>query len=358
MRNYIGLDVSLKTTAICIVDESGKRVMEGEVESSPEAINHFLQNSKLQIDLIGLESGNLTHYLKKGLLEMGYQVRVMESRKMAAILATIINKTDKNDARGIAEALRVGHFRECVHRTDDALEIRSLLHIRQTAVEERTHVISSIRGHLKLYGIKFTKKERKPFNKMVEESIQALRPSIQRSIKSLLKILDVLEKEIKNLDLEVKMMADRDEDVILLQSIDGVGPVTALAYKAEIDVPGRFENSKDVAAYIGLTPSQYSSGEVHKQGRISKKGSKRTRHLLVEAASSLLTRSKKWSKLKAWGMKLQKKKGNRKAIVAVARKLAVIMHRMLVTKKLSKEVCRKRKLLLKRDWIVYKLLQI
>lgn len=141
MRNYVGLDVSLKSIVICILDEKGKRIEEGEVESTPEAIHEFLLKTGLEVDQIGLESGSLTHYLKKGLLKMEYRVAVMESRKMAAILATIINKTDKNDARGIAEALRVGHFRECVHRSDDAVEIRSLLHLRQTAVEERTHVI-------------------------------------------------------------------------------------------------------------------------------------------------------------------------------------------------------------------------
>ena len=122
MSNYVGLDVSLETTSICILDEKGKRVLEGEAESTPEAIDNFLKKSQLEIEKIGLESGNLTHYLKKGLLKMKYQVVVMESRKMAAILATIINKTDKNDARGIAEALRVGHFSECVHRL-------SLIHI-------------------------------------------------------------------------------------------------------------------------------------------------------------------------------------------------------------------------------------
>ncbi len=118
-----------------------------------------------------------------------------------------------------------------------------------------------------------------------------------------------------------------------MQTVDVVGPITALAFKAEIDNPERFENSKDSAAYVGLTPSHYSSGETHRQGGISKKGSKRTRYLLVQAASALLTRYKIWSKLKAWGMKLQKKKGNRQAIVAIARKLAVIMHKMVITKK-------------------------
>ena len=333
MRNYVGLDVSLKSTSICILNEKGTRLREGEVDSTPEAICRFLVEARFEIEQIGLESGNLTHYLKKGLAKMKYKVVVMESRKMAAILATIINKTDKNDARGIAEALRVGHFRECVHRTDDAVEIRTILHMRQTLIEQRTHVINSLRGHLKVYGIKFSKKAGKTFRKTVEEAILNLRLRVQEVIRSLLNVLDVLHKEIQIIDKGIETIASTDEDVKLLQTVDGVGPITALAYKAEIDEPKRFENSKDVAAYIGLTPSQYSSGETHKQGRISKKGSKRTRYLLVEAASALLTRCKAWSKLKAWGMKLQKKKGNRKAIVAIARKLAVIMHRILITKK-------------------------
>jgi len=333
MPNYVGLDVSLKTTSICILDEKGKRLFEGEVESTPKDVNDFLKKAGFEIELIGLESGNLTHYLKKGLMKMGYRVAVMESRKMAAILGTIINKTDKNDARGIAEALRVGHFQECVHRSDEAVEIRTLLHLRQTAIEERTHVINSLRGHLKVYGIKFSKKAGKKFRKMVEEAIANLSPKIQRAVGSLLNILDSLNKEIQTLNKEVESEASSNEDVKLLQTIDGVGPIIALAFKAEVDDPKRFEDSKDVAAYVGLTPSQYSSGEVHRQGGISKKGSKRTRYLLVEAASSLLTRCKVWSKLKAWGMKIQKKKGTRKATVAVARKLAVIMHKMLMTRK-------------------------
>ncbi len=333
MSNYVGLDVSLESTTICILDEKGKKVVEGEAESTPKAIHEFLLETGLEIEKIGLESGSLTHYLKKGLLKMKYQVTVMESRKMAAILATIINKTDKNDSRGIAEALRVGHFQECVHRSDAAVEIRSLLHLRQTAVEERTHIISSLRGHLKVYGIKFSKKAGKVFRKMVEKAIKDLSPRVQRAVQSLLNILDVLNQEIEALTRELETVATTDEEVKLLKTVDGVGTITALAFKAEIDNPKRFEDSRDVAAYVGLTPRQYSSGETHKQGRISKKGSKRMRYLLVEAASALLTRCKAWSKLKAWGMKLQKKKGNRKAVVAVARKLAVIMHRMLVTKK-------------------------
>lgn len=226
---------------------------------------------------------------------MGYDVVAMEARKMAAILATVINKTDKNDARGIAEALRAGHYKECVHRSDEAMEIR--LHGRQTAVEERSHVTTSIKGHLKVYGVKLGKGSGKSFRSKVEQSIESLNPRIKKVIGCLLNILYVLEQEIKELDKLVKDVAKEDMDVKLLQSVDGIGPITALAFKA--DDAKRFEDSKDVGAYLGLTPTQYSSGEINRQGGISKQGSKQVRCLLVEAATVLLMRCKVWSKLKA-----------------------------------------------------------
>jgi transposase len=333
MNHYAGLDVSMNTTFICIVNEKGKVVKELQAVSTPESIDSFLSGTGLKIEKVGLESGCLTHYLKKGLKKKGYDVIGMESHRMAAILATIINKTDKNDARGIAEALRVGHYKECVHRSDEAVEIRTLLHVRRTAVEGRTHNITSIKGHLKVYGIKLGKGSGKSFREKVEGAIANLNPRVQKVINSLLNILDTIEKEIKELDQIVKDAGKEDERVKLLQTVDGVGPITALAFVAEVDDPKRFEDSKDVAAYIGLTPTQYSSGEMQRQGGISKKGSKHTRCLLVEAATTLLTRCKVWSRLKAWGVKLMKKIGKKKAIIAVARKLAVTMHKMLMTKK-------------------------
>ena len=333
MNHYAGLDVSMKTTFICIVDEKGKVVSELESLSTPESISHCLLTTGLQIEKIGLESGCLTHYLKKGLKKMGFEVVGMESHKMAAILATIINKTDKNDARGIAEALRVGHYKECIHRSDEATETRTVLNGRRTVVEGRTHLITSIKGHLKVYGVRLGKGTGKNFRENVESIIACLHPKVQQVIKSLLNVLEVMEKEIKNLDQSVKDIGEENAKVKLLQTVDGVGPITALAFVAEIDEPKRFENSKDVAAYIGLTPKQYSSGEKQRQGGISKKGCKHTRSLIVEAATTLLTRCQIWSKLKAWGMKLMKKIGTKKAIIAVARKLAVTMHRMLITEK-------------------------
>lgn len=332
MSYYVGLDVSLNSVFVCIVDKEGKVVREEEVSSTPESIGKYLLETGLEITKIGLESGSLTHYLTEGLRVLKYEVVVMESRKMAAILAVTINKTDKNDARGIANALRVGHYKECVHRSIDSLEIRTLLHGRGTLVEGRTDIVNSIKGHLKPYGIKLGKGTDKSFRQKVEKEISPLRASVQKTIKALLSVLDTFETEIKALDKEVIRLGRHDPDVELLQTIDGVGPITALAFKAEMDNPARFENSKDAGAYVGLTPTQYASGETQRQGGISKRGSRRTRCLLVEAATSLLLRSKKWSQLKAWGMKLMKKKGAKKAIVAVARKMAVTMHRMLITK--------------------------
>lgn len=332
MSHYVGLDVSHKSVFVCILDEKGKVVREAELVSHPDAVSAFLFGTGLAITKVGLESGSLTHWLTKGLRNAGFHVTPMESRKMAAILATVINKTDQNDARGIAEALRAGHYKECVHRSDDAMEVRTVLHARSTLVRERTHLTSSIKGHLKVYGIKLGAGRRKGFSQEVEEAIESRSEHVKVALRSLLKCLEVLDREIAELDKCVKSIAKNDEDIRILKTIDGIGDITALAYKAELDDPKRFLNSRDVGAYIGLTPRQYSSGEVHKQGRISKQGSKEVRHLLVEAANVILTRCKVWSSLKAFGMRLMKKKGKKKAEVAVARKLAVIMHKMLLTK--------------------------
>ena len=223
MSHYVGLDVSLKTVFICIIDEKGKVVKEQEMPSTPEGISGFLMGTGFKIEKIGLESGNLTHYLKKGLQEMGYEVVAMEARKMAAILATVVNKTDKNDARGIAEALRASHYKECVHRSDQAMEMRTILHGRQTAVNERSHVTTSIKGHLKVYGIKLGKGSGKDFRAKVEQSIANLDSRIKKVIGCLLNILDVLEQEIKELDKIVKEIAKEDEEVKLLQSMDEGG---------------------------------------------------------------------------------------------------------------------------------------
>ena len=332
MLHYVGLDVSTQTVSICIVEKEGNIAREATLACEVDIIDGYLQGTNLEIEKIGMESGNLSHWLATRLAEKGYSTVIMDARKMAGILATLINKTDQNDARGIAEALRVGHYRECVQRSNRAIEIKTILHCRGTLVRERTHLTNSLKGHLKQYGIKLGRGCEKDFKQRVMETIKDLSETIKLSVKCLLNTLEALNKEISILEVKIKKITKEDEDVELLKTIDGVGDIVALAFISEIDKPTRFKRSRYAAAYLGLTPSQYSSGEIQRQGRISKKGSKDTRYLLVEAATIMLTRCKKWSKQKAWGMKLMRRIGKKKAIVALARKLAVTMHRILETR--------------------------
>lgn len=333
MKYYVGLDVSCKTVSLCVVDEDGKTVREIDLATDPDTIHGYLLGTGLEIKKIGLESGSMTHWLTNELREYEYEVHPMEARKVAAILGTIVNKTDKNDARGIAEILRTGHYNKCVHRSDEAMELRTVLNSRDLLVRQRTQITNSIRGFLKTYGILLPKGRNKDFGEKVMEAIASKQEHVILSLRSLLTCLATTENEIKNFDRLLKQHAASVDDAKLLKSVDGIGDITALAFLTEIDDPSRFKRSRNVAAYLGLTPRQYSSGETQKQGRISKQGSVYVRYLLIEAATTMLTRCKHWSPIKAWGMKLMKKIGKKKAIVAVARKLAVTMHSMLKSKK-------------------------
>jgi transposase len=252
---------------------------------------------------------------------------------MAAFLAVRINKTDDNDAHGIAEAVRCGLYKEVAPKSESSVEINTLLQCRRTLVQQRVQLVNTIRGLLKTYGIRLGSSGEKEFPEKVRGSFLKSWSIADTGIESLICCYEKLALEIAKIDQKVKELAKKDEDVKLLMTIPGVGIITAMSFKCEVDDPERFKKSRDVGAYFGLTPRQYSSGEIKRQGHISKCCSAEMRTLLVEAGVVCLTRSKKWSKLKAWGMKIMKRHGTRKAAVAIGRKLAVIMHRMLVEKK-------------------------
>jgi transposase len=200
-------------------------------------------------------------------------------------------------------------------------------------VNQRTDIKNHVRGILKTYGIRLGAVGPTKFNETVKRHIQELDLLVRQTMEEILEVFDMLTQKITRLDQELLKIAHQDKDARLLMTAQGIGPITALTYKAEIFDPSRFPNSRTVGAYLGMTPTQYSSGETQKQGRISKCGSMELRSLLTEAGVVVLTRSQKWSKLKAWGLKLMRKKGLKKASLAVGRKLAVIMHRMLLEQK-------------------------
>ena len=257
----------------------------------------------------------------------------MDARKLSPILALKVNKTDKNDARGIAEALRCGMYTRVHCKPEESVHRSILLTARRALVEQQTHLKNTVRGVLKGYGIRLGSISAKKFTAAVMKRIERYEEMVVLSVKCLLEAFDKLVEETAKIDKKMLEIAGQDKEVQRLMTVPGIGPVTALTYKTEIFDASRFKESRTVGAYLGMTPTQYASGETQRQGKTSKCGPKELRFLLVEAGIVILTRSKKWSRLKAWGLKIMRRKGLKKAAVAVGRKLAVIMHRMMLEEK-------------------------
>jgi transposase len=332
MKHYAGLDVSMKETSICIVDKEGTIVYQGQEKSNPDKIARHLKSINLSLEKVAIESGSLSHWLVSELQELGIPAICVDAKHISSVLSMKINKTDQNDAHGIADALRCGYYREVFLKSQSLVETGTLLQSRAILVQERTKIKNAIRGLLKSYGIKVFTTGKKIFSTRVKELIQDRIETVKAGIEALLLTFDLLDEQVKNLEEKLQRLAKDNEDVKILTTIPGVGLITALSFLVSLGDFKRFEDSRNVGAYLGLTPRQYSSGEVQRQGKISKCGPRQTRSLLVEAAVVMLTRTRSWSKPKAWAMKLQKKKGFKKAAVALARKLSVIMHRMLITR--------------------------
>lgn len=333
MRYYAGLDISMKETAICIVDEKGNIAYEHIQVTDPEAIAKDLESTKLNIVKVGLEIGSISRWLTLKLRDLGVNAIAIDTRLMNGILKITVNKTDENDARGIANAIRAEMYSEVHLRSDENVELTILLTTRQTLVAERTKMMLTIRGHLKAVGVRPGSFSHKNAEARLAVHLQNLAEPIRNSVLALLAVIEKLNEEIKTLEKQIEEKIKENSEVQLLKTIDGVGSIVASAFIAAVDNPCRFKNCRAVPAYFGLTPRQYASGETKVMGRISKCGNAYVRSLLFEAANCILTRTTKWSKLRAWGLKIQRKHGYKKAVVAVARKLAIIMYRMLITGK-------------------------
>jgi transposase len=327
MALFVGLDVSLKTTSICIVEASGKIVWESKAPSEPVPLIKALAPWRKKIKLIGIEACPLSEWLYGALVECKLETICIETRHTQRFLSSRPNKTDRSDARGIADMMRLGHFKPVHVKSRPSQLIRTTLMARKQFVDQMLAIELSIRGLLKVHGIKIGAVHRCTFAAKVD-ALLADAPELQAAIGPLLEARNMMRKQKVVLDRRLHQMARADAVCMRLMTIPGVGPIVSLAYKATIDDPARFQTSKAVGAHIGLTPRIYQSGELDRSGNISKCGDKLLRHVLYEAANSHLRICKKQSALKAWGVKLAKRVGNKKALVAVARKLAIIMHRM------------------------------
>ena len=331
MKYYAGLDVAMKETFICILKEDGETIYESKCPTAPQLIYQELAKGGVALEKVGLETGSLSHYLFKNLQALGCNIICIDARKMAAILSVTINKTDKNDARGIADAMRCNHYREVHLRESHDHSTAILLKSPSSLIQNRTALKNTVRGFLKAYGIRLGDVSHKKFPALAREHYPDILPHASRGIEGLLKSFEAINKEILTLEDELKEICKPDQEVQLLMTAPGIGIIVALTYKTDLGDPTRFKKSDSVGAYYGMTPRQYSSGENIKQGRISRCGAREVRTLLAEAAVVLLTRNQSWSPLKVWGLKLMKKYGLKKASMAVGPKLAVIMHRMLLT---------------------------
>jgi transposase len=329
MEHYVGLDVSLKQTSICVVNQMGSTVREGVVDSDPEAIAAFVRSKAPGTVRIGLETGPTATWLWTELKRLGLPVICIDARHAKAVLKMQINKSDRNDAAGIARIMQTGWFKEVRVKDLDSHSVRALLASRALLVKIKRDLENQIRGLLKNLGLVIGRAKFNVFEVRADELV-AGRPELVAAVRPLLEARKAIEQQVGDLDRKVLKLARYDAQVRRFMTAPGVGPITALCFKATIDDPTRFKRSRSVGAYVGLTSRRHSSGEVDWSGRISKCGDAMLRTYLFEAANVLLTRVPKWSALKAWGLRLAKRNGLRKAKVAVARKLAVILHRMWI----------------------------
>ncbi len=325
MELYVGMDVSLKETSICVVDGSGEIVSEGTVISEPVAIGEFIRVKAAGALRIGLETGPTATWLWHELRVLGLPVICIDARHAKAALSLQINKSDRNDAAGIARIMQAGWYKEV--KSLPCHEIRAVLNSRAQLVKVKRDLENQIRGLLKNRGLVIGKAGGNLFHRRAEELVGEHR-LLQEAVRPLLGVREIVRREVAGLTRRLLAIARDNEESRRLMTVPGIGPITALAFHSAIDEPTRFRRSRSVGAYFGLTPRRHASGEVDWSGRISKCGDRMVRSYLFEAAGVLLTRVHHWCRLKAWGLRLVKRIGFKKAKIAVARKLAVILHRM------------------------------
>jgi transposase len=328
MAHFVGLDVSLKETAVCVVDEAGKVVLERMVPSEPDAIVTLLTSIGLDYGRVGIEAGPLSQWLVNGMAESDLPVICVETRHMKSLLkAQQVNKSDRHDARGIAQMMRVGLFKPVHVKTLASQEKRMLLTARKLVQCKMLDVDADLRGTLRNFGLKVGVVGQVGFEARIRELVEGL-PRLAAIVEPLLTIRRVMRQEFTRLHKMLLDVVRHDPVCRRLMTAPGVGPVVALTYRATVDQPQRFVHSRAVGAHVGLTPRRHQSGEIDYDGGISKSGDAMLRTMLYEAAQILLTQNRHWSWLKAWGMRVAQRRGMRRAIVAVARRLAVILHRM------------------------------
>ena len=327
--NNCGLDVSLKSIAICIMNERGQIIKEKTCDMSQESLRANLKGFKKLKCVV--ESSALAETICVWVEELGYKINILDARQAKVVTASK-KKTDKLDARKLARLCHTGWYTTVHRKSGEARNMRSYLTARMQIVKAATSTAATIRGLLRAHGIIVPLGEGAKFKTNVRKAIEGVDELLFRAIDPLLTLWEQLEAEEKRMYKALGKLVSKNVEVKRLLSVPGVGPATAAAFVATIDDPKRFASGEQVASYLGLVPSVYQSGEVEVRGRITKHGDELLRWLLVEASCTLLNRTKKECALKTWGLKLREIKGFGKAKVAVARKIACLLHHLWITK--------------------------
>ena len=329
MEYYAGIDVSLEYSSLCVVDGTGKIIRETVVPSEPEALIGWFDSLGFGLARIGLEAGPLSQWLYAAMKQAGLAVELLETRHVRDAFKAMPVKSDRNDARGIAQLMRLGWFRPVHCKSMSAQEVRAVLTARKLVQNKLLDLENSLRGILRGFGLKVGKTTDRSFAGRIQELVKS-HPNLEAIGEALLSVRAVLLRELNAFEKRVRAMARSDARTKLLMSTPAVGPIVALTYASAIDDPARFKSSKQTGPHFGLTPKRYQSGETDRSGRISKIGDAAVREALYQAAHVMLTKPVKGcSQLKSWAMRIARRAGMSKAKVALARKLAVILHRML-----------------------------
>jgi transposase len=271
MEHYAGIDVSLEYSSVCVVDASGKIVRETRVASEPEALIAGFASLGLPLARIGLEAGPLSQWLFAAMRQAGLAVELLETRHARDAFKAMPVKSDRNDARGIAQLMRLGWFRPVHCKSLAAQEVRAVLTARKLIQSKLRDVENSVRGILRGFGLKVGKTTPRDFACRIRELV-AGHPNLKTVAAVLLSVHAVLLREFQALEKKVRALVRLDARAGRLMSTPGVGQIVALTYAAAIDDPGRFRSSKRAGAHFGLTPKRYQSGETDYSGRISKIG--------------------------------------------------------------------------------------
>jgi transposase len=328
MEYFAGLDVSMAETHVCVMNRDGAVTYEVKVPSTPADIAAALTQAPV-CERIVFETGRMAPMLFHGLSQLGLPIVCIESRQAYQALKSLAtHKTDRNDARGLAHLARTGFFKPVYVKSLPAHAVRSLIIARKKLVGQRVILENQIRGLAVVFGVRLPRALTTAFVRQALRASEGI-PGLSAAMRGLVAARAAVLGAVVAIDADIKHMVRASDACRRLMDIPGVGQLTALAFTAAVDDPGRFRRSRDIGAYLGLVPRRYQSGEVDYTGSISKCGDRRVRTLLYEAANVMLTRFKGPLKLKDWAFAIAKRSTMRKARIALARRLAIIMHAML-----------------------------